>query len=55
MPLGAAIFLMILVIAIGKRSKELGYRQYLVIILITLAQVGILVFFMYTIEKPPLF
>ncbi|MGA9362892.1 MAG: hypothetical protein WBW16_00805 [Bacteroidota bacterium] len=55
MPLAAAVLLMILLIGIGKNCKELGYKQYLVIILITFAQVCILVFFMYTIEKPLLY
>jgi hypothetical protein len=55
MPLAAAIVLMIFLIGFGKNCKELGYKQYLVIILITIAQVCILVFFMFTIEKPALY
>ncbi len=55
MPLAAAVLLMIFLIGIGRNCKELGYKHYLVIILVTLAQVCILVFFMFTIEKPPLY
>ena len=55
MPIVSVILLMILLIGIGRHSKELGFRQYFVIFIITLVQVGIFAFYMVTIEKPPLF
>jgi hypothetical protein len=53
MPIILVILLMIVLIAVGKRSRELGFRQYLLILLITVVQVCIFVIYMYTMERPP--
>jgi hypothetical protein len=53
MPIMLVVLLMIFLIGLGKRSKQLRLGQYVLIFLITLAQVCILVIYMYTIGIPP--
>jgi hypothetical protein len=53
MPIMLVVLLMTFLMGLGKRSKRLRLGQYVLILLITLAQVCILVFFMYTIGLPP--
>lgn len=53
MTIVSVILLMVLLIAVAQRTQHLGLKQYLIIILITLIQVGIFVFFMFTMEQPP--
>jgi hypothetical protein len=53
MPIMLVVVLMTLLIGLGKRSKELRLGQYVLIFLITLAQVCIFVIHMYTIGLPP--
>jgi hypothetical protein len=53
MPIMLVVLLMTFLIGMGRRSKELRLRQYVLIFLITLAQVCILVFYIYTIGLPP--
>jgi hypothetical protein len=52
MPIMLVVLLMTFLVGMGKRSKELRLAQYVLILLITLAQVCILVFYMYTIGLP---
>ena len=47
------IALMIGLVYAGKRSKELGMRQYLLIILVTAAQIFLVVWYLFTVERPP--
>jgi hypothetical protein len=54
MPILFVILLMIVLIGVGKRSRELGFRQCLVIMLVTFIQVCVFVIYMYTIQRPPL-
>ncbi len=49
-----AILLMIGLVALGTRTKQIGLKHYLVIFLVTLAQLAIFVWFMYTYEQPAL-
>jgi hypothetical protein len=53
MPIMLAVLLMTLLIGVGSRSKKLRLGQYALVFLITLAQVCILVIYMYTIGLPP--
>lgn len=52
MTIGGIIGLMLLTIVLGKRSKRLGVFQYVVIALITLAQVCIVLYDVFTIKPP---
>ena len=54
MTLVSILALMMIAIAFGKRSLRLGGKQYIVIIVITLLQVLIALYRMYTMEMPPL-
>jgi hypothetical protein len=45
---------MLAAIAFGRRSAHLGAKQFLVIVLITLIQVGLAVYHMFTMAMPPL-
>jgi hypothetical protein len=54
MPILFVVFLMIVLIGVGKRSREFGLKQCLVIMLVTLLQVGVFVVYMYTMQRPPL-
>jgi hypothetical protein len=54
MTLVSILALMLMAIAFGKRSPRLGIKQYIVIIVITLLQVLIAIYRMYTMEMPPL-
>ncbi len=55
MMLVSVVSLMILAMYLGKRSKEFGIRQLAIIILIALAQVGFVLFDVYTKKMPPTF
>lgn len=55
MTIVSVILMMVLLIWIGSHRKELGFKQYLVIILITIAQLCIMLFAMYTMERPLLY
>ena len=48
------IFLMIGLAFIATRARKVGIKEYLVILLFTLAQLGVLILFMYTYEQPVL-
>jgi hypothetical protein len=52
--IGYLVVLMIVVIAIAKNREEMGTREYLIIFLVTVAQVALVVYFLYTVERPPL-
>lgn len=54
MTLVSILALMLAAIVFGKRSPRLGAKQYIVIIIITLLQVFIAIYRMYTMEMPPL-
>jgi len=54
MTIVALVLTQLLVIAVALRSRTLGLRQYLVILLITLIQVGIIVFYLCVVEPPTL-
>ena len=54
MTLLSIIVLMIIAIGLGKRSSHLGFKQYVVITLLTLLQVGMAVYHMFTMDMPPL-
>lgn len=54
MTLVSILGLMLMAIIVGKRSPRLGFKQYTVIIIITLLQVFIAIYRMYTMEMPPL-
>jgi hypothetical protein len=54
MPIILVTLLMIVLIGIGKCSREFGFKQNLVIVLVTLIQVCVFVIYMYTMERPPL-
>jgi hypothetical protein len=47
------IFLMILLMGIGKNSKKFGTREYLIILLITAFQIAVVVLYLFTVEPPP--
>jgi hypothetical protein len=51
------IFVVILLMAsgilIGKWSKSLGMKQYMIIFIITVLQVAFFIFVFYTMEQPP--
>jgi hypothetical protein len=47
------IVLMVGLFFVGRRSKEMGMRQYLIIILVTSAQIGLVVLYLFTVERPP--
>jgi len=49
------LLLMALMIAIGKRSKRLGMKQYVAAAIIALLQTAIALVYMFTLEKPPMF
>jgi hypothetical protein len=53
MPIMLVILLMTLLMGMGKHSKELRLRQHALILLVTLAQVCVLVIYMFTIGLPP--
>jgi hypothetical protein len=48
------IFLMIGLIAISKQSEKMGMREYLVIFLVTVAQLVLVVLYLFTVERPPI-
>ena len=52
--IAGAIFLMIGLLVLGTRAQRIGTSQYLVIFLVTLAQLAIFVLFMITYEQPVL-
>lgn len=54
MILVSIIILMIVAIFLGRQSGRAGFKQYFVIFLITLLQVAIALYKMYTMEMPPL-
>jgi hypothetical protein len=47
------IGLMVGLLFVGLRSKEMGMRKYLVIVLVTAAQIGLVVLYLFTVERPP--
>ena len=51
--IGILVF-MLFAIGIGRHSAQFNFRQYLVIALITLLQVGLAVYHMFTMNMPPL-
>ena len=53
MPIMLVVLLMTFLVGMGKRNTESKLRQFALVFLITLAQVCILVFYMYTIGLPP--
>jgi hypothetical protein len=53
MALIGIIVLMILAIVVGKRSSALGLPQYIIIVLIALAQVCVVLYDVFT-QKPPI-
>jgi hypothetical protein len=55
MVLAAIIFPMILLLYFGKGVRELKPRHYAIVALITLFQVSVAIYSMFTMEKPPLF
>jgi hypothetical protein len=55
MPIASVIFLMVLLLATGKRSKAFGLGQILMVLFVTMIQICILILYMYTMEKPPLY
>lgn len=46
---------MLLAIGIGKRSEKFGFKQYLIAALLALIQVGVAMYHMLNMEKPPLY
>ena len=52
MTIAALVATLILDIVVALRSRTFGLRQYLVIFLITLVQVAILVYYLYTVKPP---
>ena len=55
MTIFSVIFFLIICIAIAKRSTKLGFQQYVIIVIITLIQVGIIVLTLYTTDRPKLY
>lgn len=53
MTLLVMVIVMISAMLMGKRSKELGLRQYFLLALLTLLQVGIVLYQVYTMQRPP--
>jgi cytochrome c biogenesis factor len=45
---------LILVIVIAQRSQRIGFREYTLIVFITAIQVGVIVFYLYTVQPPSL-
>jgi hypothetical protein len=55
MVLAAIILPMVLLLYFGKNVRELKPRHYAIVALITLLQVSVAVYSMFTMERPPLF
>ncbi len=55
MPIVIAALLVIYLISDGKRSKGMGLREYLVIFLVTCMQILVFLYYIYTLEQPPLY
>ncbi len=49
------IVVMLLAIVLGKKSKRMGLREYSLIALLTIIQVLMAVYSMYTMKEPALF
>ena len=54
MTLIGILIIMLVAIGLGRRSTQLNPKQYIVIALITLLQVGLAVYHMFTMAMPPL-
>lgn len=50
--LGSIIAIMLITIAVGKRVTKIRLATYLIVVFLTLIQVGIVLVMMYTIESP---
>ncbi|HXX62982.1 MAG TPA: hypothetical protein VEO56_04215 [Bacteroidota bacterium] len=48
------IFLMIGLIVLSKQSQKMGVREYLIIFLVTVAQVALVILYLFTVERPPI-
>jgi hypothetical protein len=46
---------MFLAVGVGKKSGRFGMKQYLIAALLALIQVGMALYHMFTMEKPPLY
>jgi len=53
MPIAVVITLMGIMIAVAKNRQSLGMREYFIIFLVTVLQVGFLVYIFFTLEQPP--
>jgi len=49
------LMLMALMITVGRKSKQFSRKQYLTAAFVALLQTGIALFYMFTMEKPPMF
>jgi hypothetical protein len=50
----AIVFFMICLIPLGKNAKSLGMREYLILVLVTAAQIGVVILYLFTVERPPI-
>jgi hypothetical protein len=41
-------------IQVGKRSKEMRFKEYGIIVFVTLVQIAVFIVYLYTMEPPPL-
>jgi len=48
------VLFMLIAIAIGKRSQEFGLRQYIILLLLVIAQVCVALIVAFTKQRPPL-
>lgn len=55
MVLVTIIVCMLLAIGVGKRSAKFGFKQYLIAALLALIQVGVALYHMFSMDKPPLY
>jgi hypothetical protein len=55
MVLGINVAVMIFIMILGKRSKQLGWKHMLVLCSLVLLQTLVAAYSMYHMEKPPLF
>jgi MFS-type transporter involved in bile tolerance (Atg22 family) len=49
------IGVLLLAMIVGKRSERLGWKQYLAVGFLTLVQTAVAAYYMFHMEKPPLF
>jgi hypothetical protein len=54
MVIGTLVLSLILVIMVAQRSQRIGLREYTLIVFITAIQVGVIVFYLYTVKPPSL-